>query len=186
MQINIEKRHLYIIAVLFVLLAGVIVIAAVPNPGHSPSEIDWTQPIANALKIGVAQLNSGNRVISFARDAGDNEVAGTISYKPGWDPTGLDIVGAGVSPNRFVKIWDILEVYSTLKTPNLCIGANCKTSWPTLTCTTVENTGATTVNCPSGYVVTGCGTYSSSEADRIQGNGCYNGETGVWARCCAI
>ena len=55
----------------------------------------------------------------------------------------------------------------------------------TLTCTTVS-TGGKRVNCPTGYIVTGCGTWESDEDDQISGNGCYNNEKKVWARCCKI
>lgn len=54
-----------------------------------------------------------------------------------------------------------------------------------LDCITI-NSGGDWAYCPSGYTVTGCGTYSSSEDDQISGNACTNNEGGVWARCCRL
>ena len=78
--INIEKRHLYVIAVLFVLLAGVVVVAY-GNPygspailGHTASEINfefvevWTDctsyPESNS--VCDASCSSGYKAISGA------------------------------------------------------------------------------------------------------------------------
>ena len=158
-SINIEKRHLFLILAVIVLMAGVVVIAGgnYNNPavlGHSPSEIDWSQPIANVLKIGVAESGSGNKVIAFVRDVGDASNAGKIAYKPTWDTDALTITGAGAAAN--VKIRDNLEIVSSLKTPSLCLSGVCKTSWPTTTwpdgnyCIIQAQNKA----CPTGFTAT--------------------------------
>ncbi len=59
-------------------------------------------------------------------------------------------------------------------------------SWQskTLDCTTVVGSGTVQCDGANGYIVTGCGTYASSEDDQISGNGCTNNEGAVWAQCC--
>jgi hypothetical protein len=71
--------------------------------------------VANRVRFGFDEGGSGPRVITFARDAGDEGNSGKIAYKPSWDPAALGIVGAGASPNRKVTMWDNVLINGRLQ-----------------------------------------------------------------------
>ena len=71
--------------------------------------------VANRVRFGLDEGGSNPRVITFARDGGDEVNAGKIAYKPTWDPTALGIVGAGAGSNRRITMWDNVLVIGRLQ-----------------------------------------------------------------------
>jgi hypothetical protein len=64
---------------------------------------------------GFVQIGgSASKMISFSREAGDHENAGTIAYKPSWAATGLCVVGAGKHPNREIRLCDNVSIAGSL------------------------------------------------------------------------
>jgi hypothetical protein len=66
--------------------------------------------VANLVRFGLDESGSGPRVITFARNPGDESNAGKIAFRPAWDPAAFGIVGAGTIPNRKIHMWDDLFV----------------------------------------------------------------------------
>ena len=71
--------------------------------------------VANRVRFGLDENGSGPRVITFARDAGDEGNSGKIAYKPSWDPAALGIVGAGAGSNRKITMWDNVLINGRLQ-----------------------------------------------------------------------
>jgi hypothetical protein len=65
---------------------------------------------ADLIRFGVDENGSGRKVVAFARDATDEFNAGKIAYKPAWDPSVLGIVGAGVTGDRKIRMWDHVSI----------------------------------------------------------------------------
>jgi hypothetical protein len=66
-EINIEKKHLYLLTAVLVFLAGIAIVIAADNAsffGHSVDEIDWSQEISQInvqeLCIGTSGGSNGN------------------------------------------------------------------------------------------------------------------------------
>jgi hypothetical protein len=89
-----------------------------------------------------------------------------------------------------------LDVNGNIKGTQLCIGTDCRSSWPgggTLSCTTEFIAGSQKyIACPSGYTMTGGGMRGSNnwvDATYPSGNGWQcNGAAahGCYVRCCRI
>ncbi|RMF56073.1 hypothetical protein D6745_00340 [Candidatus Woesearchaeota archaeon] len=85
-EINIEKKHLYLLALMIALVGIGIVIATAPNPGHSWSEIgDFPGTIWHSNNDGFgsgldADLLDGHDTNYFQKDIGSNCSANQYVY----------------------------------------------------------------------------------------------------------
>lgn len=130
--------------------------------------------------------NDGNWIPRIRVDR-DGRIRGATSVAVGTgasssDLTGSLLAGSGIllSPDP----WDPSSGNATIELNGGAAPAQVR-----LDCLVVE-TGASLADCPAGYTVTGCGTFGSGEDDQISnngaGNGCFNNENHVWARCCRL
>lgn len=85
-EINVEKRHIYFLTALIVVLFGIVFAIAqtttIPNPGHSANEIGsgtMTGPITinGDLSVSGQLLSKPQKIWSFTNTAGDDWIFGS-------------------------------------------------------------------------------------------------------------
>lgn len=68
--------------------------------------------VAGEVVLGQSGGGAGTRTLEFRRETGDEANAGKVTYRS-FGPE-LDIVGAGASGNRVIKLWDDVQVNDAL------------------------------------------------------------------------
>ena len=79
----------------------------------SSTEVSTYQKFTNSFTTDIAsnvtQMQIGYRSIRFAQKSGDDASAGTLVYRR-WDTNALEIIGAGASSSRLVRVYDYLGI----------------------------------------------------------------------------
>jgi hypothetical protein len=84
--------------------------------------VGTVNPLAELDVAGLVRIGGVERKrISFARDDGDEENAGTIAYRASWASTTLSIVGAGQMPTRKISLYDDVSIKGGLTIGDLKI-----------------------------------------------------------------